>query len=152
VAEWAGRYYTIAVILVAAGMMLVPPFVLKQPWVEAFYRAMTLLVVASPCALVIATPATILSAIASAARSGVLFKGGRHIESLGRVRAVAFDKTGTLTRGRFEVTDVVALAGAREEDVLAWAAAAEKRSQHPLAQAVVRAADARGWPTSRPRT
>jgi Cu+-exporting ATPase len=105
---------------------------------------MTLLVVASPCALVIATPATILSAIASAARNGVLFKGGRFIEALGRVRAVAFDKTGTLTRGRFEVTDVVTIEGAREDELLAWAAGAEKRSQHPLAQAVVRAAETRG--------
>jgi Cd2+/Zn2+-exporting ATPase len=113
-------------------------------FVSSFYRAMTLLVVASPCALVIATPATILSAIASAARNGVLFKGGRFIEALGRVRAVAFDKTGTLTRGRFEVTDVVSLDGGTEEDVIGWAACAEKRSQHPLAQAVVRAAEARG--------
>ena len=100
---------------------------------------MTLLVVASPCALVIATPATILSAIANAARNGILFKGGRFIEALGRVRAVAFDKTGTLTRGRFEVTDVVAVGGRdRSADLLGWAAAAEKRSPHPLAQAVVR--------------
>jgi Cd2+/Zn2+-exporting ATPase len=104
---------------------------------------MVLLVVASPCALVIATPATILSAIANAARNGILFKGGRFIEALGRVRAVAFDKTGTLTHGRFEVTDVVRDRKAREEDVLSWAAAAETRSQHPLAQAVVRAAEAR---------
>jgi Cd2+/Zn2+-exporting ATPase len=144
VAEWVGRYYTIAVIVAAGLMIVIPPFVLKQPFVDAFYRAMTLLVVASPCALVIATPATILSAIASAARNGVLFKGGRHIEALGRVRAVAFDKTGTLTRGRFEVTDVIPLDGAAESDVLRWAASAEKRSPHPLAQAVVRAADARG--------
>src|SRR5213075_2830083 len=86
----------------------------------------------------------ILSAIAAAARNGILFKGGRFIEALGRVRAIAFDKTGTLTRGRFEVTDVIGLGGVAERDVLAWAAAAEKRSQHPLAQAVVRAAEARG--------
>jgi len=144
IAEWAGRYYTVAVILGATLMMLVPPLALHHDFRTSFYRAMTLLVVASPCALVIATPATILSAIANAARNGVLFKGGRFIEALGRVRAVAFDKTGTLTRGRFEVTDVVALDGATEDQVLAWAASAEKRSQHPLAQAVVRAAEARG--------
>jgi len=144
VAQWVGRYYTIVVMIGAALMIVIPPFVLHQPFAAAFYRAMTLLVVASPCALVIATPATILSAIASAARSGVLFKGGRFIEALARVRAVAFDKTGTLTRGRFEVTDVVAVAGATENQLLAWAASAEKRSQHPLAQAVVRAAEARG--------
>jgi Cd2+/Zn2+-exporting ATPase len=143
-AQWVGRYYTIAVIVGAGLMIVIPPFVMGQPFAPAFYRAMVLLVVASPCALVIATPATVLSAIANAARNGILFKGGRFIEALGRVRAIAFDKTGTLTHGRFEVTDVVGLDGAREEDVLRWAASAEKRSQHPLAQAVVRAAEARG--------
>ncbi len=142
IAEWVGRYYTIAVI-VAAVLMIAVPLLMHREFAPTFYRAMTLLVVASPCALVIATPSTVLSAIAAAARNGVLFKGGRHLEALGRVKAVAFDKTGTLTHGRFEVTDVVALAGAVETDVLKRAAAAEKRSQHPLAQAVVRAADAR---------
>jgi Cd2+/Zn2+-exporting ATPase len=144
VAEWVGRYYTVVVILAAAAMILIPLLVMGHDFRSSFYRAMTLLVVASPCALVIATPATILSAIANAARNGVLFKGGRFIEALGRVKAVAFDKTGTLTHGRFEVTDVVPLNGASESDVLGWAASAEKRSQHPLAQAVVRAAEARG--------
>ena len=144
VAEWVGRYYTMAVIVGALLMMLIPPLALHHDFQRSFYRAMTLLVVASPCALVIATPATMLSAIANAARNGVLFKGGRFIEGLGRVRAVAFDKTGTLTRGRFEVSEVVALEGATEAEILGWAASAEKRSQHPLAQAVVRAAEARG--------
>ena len=148
VAEWVGRYYTIGVLLAAAAMILVPPLALRHEFRSSFYRAMTLLVVASPCALVIATPATILSAIANAARHGILFKGGRFIEALGRVRAVAFDKTGTLTRGRFEVTDVVPLDGLPETQLLSWAASAEKRSQHPLAQAVVRAAEARGATTT----
>ena len=143
-AEVAGRYYTV-VVMVAAGLMLVlPPLVLGHDWKTSLYRAMTLLVVASPCALVIATPATVLSAIANAARNGILFKGGAFIEALGRVRIVAFDKTGTLTHGRFEVTDVVAMAGGGENDLLGWAASAEKRSPHPLARAVVRAAEARG--------
>ncbi|MFN8588440.1 MAG: heavy metal translocating P-type ATPase [Candidatus Eisenbacteria bacterium] len=147
VAEWVGRYYTIVVIVAAVLMLLVTLFVMKMPWSGpsgALYRTMTLLVVASPCALVIATPATILSAIANAARNGILFKGGRYIEALGRIQAIAFDKTGTLTHGRFEVTDVIALEGATEERLLAMAACAEKRSPHPLAQAVVRAAEARG--------
>src|SRR5262245_18069978 len=144
VAEWVGRYYTIVVMIAAGLMIVVPPVLFHSDFTRSFYRAMTLLVVASPCALVIATPATILSAIANAARNGILFKGGRFIEALARVRAVAFDKTGTLTRGRFEVTDVIALDGAGERDVLEWAASAEKRSQHPLAQAVVRAAESRG--------
>jgi len=144
VAEWVGRYYTIVVMIGAGLMIVVPPLLLHHEFRSTFYRAMTLLVVASPCALVIATPATILSGIASAARNGILFKGGKFIEALGRVRAMAFDKTGTLTRGRFEVSDVVALPRATESEVLSWATAAEKRSQHPLAQAVVRAAEARG--------
>jgi Zn2+/Cd2+-exporting ATPase len=143
-AQWVGRYYTIVVMIGAALMIVIPPFVMGRAFAPSFYRAMVLLVVASPCALVIATPATVLSAIANAARNGILFKGGRYLEALGRVRAVAFDKTGTLTHGRFEVTDVVALDGASENDVLAWAASAEKRSQHPLAQAVVREAERRG--------
>jgi Cd2+/Zn2+-exporting ATPase len=144
IAEWVGRYYTIVVIIAAAAMIAIPLLVLRHDFQTSFYRAMTLLVVASPCALVIATPATILSAIANAARNGVLFKGGRFIEAMARIRTVAFDKTGTLTRGRFEVTDVVAVEGATENQLLAWAAGAEKRSPHPLAQAVVRAAEARG--------
>jgi Zn2+/Cd2+-exporting ATPase len=144
VAEWVGRYYTVVVMIGAALMIVVPPFFFGSDFTRSFYKAMTLLVVASPCALVIATPATILSAIANAARHGILFKGGRFIEALGRVRAVAFDKTGTLTHGRFEVTDVVALPGTTEAEILSWAAGAEKRSPHPLAQAVVRAAEARG--------
>ena len=143
-AEWVGRYYTVAVMIGAALMLFLPPLLFGQEWRASIYRAMTLLVVASPCALVIATPATILSAIANAARNGILFKGGRYIEALGRVKTVAFDKTGTLTRGRFEVTDVVALQGTSEHELLAVAATAEKRSPHPLAQAVVRAAEARG--------
>ncbi|MEO5989717.1 MAG: heavy metal translocating P-type ATPase [Candidatus Eisenbacteria bacterium] len=143
-ADWVGRYYTIVVIFGSALMLFVPPFLMGADWNTSFYRAMTLLVVASPCALVIATPATILSAIANAARNGILFKGGAYIEALGRVKVVAFDKTGTLTHGRFEVTDVAPLDGVTETELLDWAASAEKRSQHPLAQAVVRAAESRG--------
>ena len=143
IADWVGRYYTIVVVVGAAAMIVVP-LAMGQPFAASFYRAMTLLVVASPCALVIATPATVLSAIANAARNGILFKGGRFLEALGRVRAVAFDKTGTLTRGRFAVTDVETLGAAHADRIVTWAASAEKRSQHPLAQAVVREAEARG--------
>lgn len=143
-AEWVGRYYTIAVMVVAGLMLLVPPLFMGHAWIDSLYRAMTLLVVASPCALVIATPATVLSAIANAARNGILFKGGRHLEALGRVKVIAFDKTGTLTHGRFEVTDLVALGDWDTRELLRVAAAAEKRSPHPLAQAVVRAAEAQG--------
>src|SRR5436309_2609304 len=110
----------------ASAMIVVPPLALHHDFQRSFYRAMTLLVVASPCALVIATPATMLSAIANAARNGILFKGGRFVEALGRVRVVAFDKTGTLTRGRFAVTNVEALQGASEDQIVGWAASAEK--------------------------
>jgi Zn2+/Cd2+-exporting ATPase len=143
-AEVAGRYYTIVVMVAATLMLLLPPLLFGNEWRTSLYRAMTLLVVASPCALVIATPATILSAIANAARNGILFKGGAFLEALGRVRLVALDKTGTVTHGRFDVTDVVAVGGASERELLGWAASAEKRSPHPLAQAVVREAESRG--------
>ncbi|TMQ67555.1 MAG: cadmium-translocating P-type ATPase, partial [Candidatus Eisenbacteria bacterium] len=143
IADWVGRYYTIVVVIGAVAMIVVP-WAMGRPFAPSFYRAMTLLVVASPCALVIATPATVLSAIANAARNGILFKGGRFLEALGRVRAVAFDKTGTLTRGRFAITDVEAFEGATPDAIVRWAASAEKRSQHPLAQAVVREAERRG--------
>ena len=118
--EWVGRYYTV-VVMIGAALMLWPAAVRVRPRLAArrIYRAMTLLVVASPCALVIATPATILSAIANAARNGILFKGGRFIEALGRVKAMAFDKTGTLTHGRFEVTDVDRHRRAGENELLA---------------------------------
>ncbi len=111
----------------------------------AFLRAMTVLVAASPCALALGTPSAILTAIAHAARNGLLVKGGVHLETLGRVDTVAFDKTGTLTHGRPEVVAVLAVdANFPEDKLLASAAAIESRSAHPLAQAVVRAAQAKG--------
>ena len=122
-------------------LIVVPPF-FGVPFAVSFLRAMTLLVAASPCALALGTPATILAGIAQAARNGVLVKGGVHLENLGRLRAIAFDKTGTLTHGRPEVTDVVAIGTLPKADVLALAAALERQSGHPLAEAVTRAAEA----------
>ena len=133
----------VPVVLVGAGLLIVLPPMLGFPFAESFYRAMAVLVAASPCALAIATPAAVLSGVARAARDGVLIKGGVHLENLGRVRAIAFDKTGTITRGEPEVTDVVALDGS-ESELLAIAAAVESRSGHPLARAVVTAAESRG--------
>ncbi|MDR7418661.1 MAG: heavy metal translocating P-type ATPase [Armatimonadota bacterium] len=139
-----GQPYAIGVIaasaLVAAGL----PLVWHWPVADAFYRAMTLLVVASPCALVISTPASLLSGIANAARAGVLFKGGAALEALAAVRTVVFDKTGTLTRGVLVVTDVVPLDGIDRASVLAVAASAEQRSEHHLARAIVATAAAEG--------
>ena len=117
---------------------------LALPASESFLRAMTILVAASPCALAISTPAAVLSGIAQAARHGVLFKGGAHLENLGAVRAIAFDKTGTITLGAPVVTDVVPVNRVSRERLLATAAAAEIRSGHPLARAIVARAKSDG--------
>jgi Cd2+/Zn2+-exporting ATPase len=137
-------WYVAAVLAGAAGAYLAARHAAGLPHAEAFYRAMVLLVGASPCALVISTPASILSAIANGASRGVLFKGGAHLERLGRVRTVAFDKTGTLTGGRLDVDEVHAFDGGDPDEVLRLAAAVEARSEHHLAGAVLRAAERRG--------
>jgi Zn2+/Cd2+-exporting ATPase len=138
------RVYTPAVVGLAAAVMVLPPLAGLGAWGEWFYRALVLLVVACPCALVISTPVTIVSALAGAAREGILIKGGLHLENAGRARVVALDKTGTLTEGRPEVVEVVGLNGASPGEVLRLAASAEARSEHPLARAVVRRATAEG--------
>ena len=123
------------------------PLAVGNAFEPAFYRAMTLMVAASPCAVVISTPAAVLSAIASGGRQGVLFKGGEHVETAADIDAVAFDKTGTLTRGDTELTDVFVREGAAtavtEDDLLALAAAVQARSEHHLARATVDAAQER---------
>ncbi len=129
------------VILSAVGLFIVlPPLLFGADFQSNFYRAMVLMTVASPCALVISTPAAFISAIAAAARGGVLFKGGAYIEGLAAIKAVAFDKTGTLTLGKPTVTDVVPL-GISQGELIQIAASAEMRSEHPLAKAVVKAAE-----------
>lgn len=112
--------------------------VIDEPFQESFYRAMAVLVAASPCALAIATPSAVLSAVARAGRGGVLVKGGGPLETLGRLEAIAFDKTGTLTQGRPRLTDIVPAEGLNEQELLCTAVAVEKLSDHPLAAAVVR--------------
>lgn len=131
--------YAIGVIAFAALVAIVPMLFGADPS-EAFYRGMTLLVVASPCALVISTPAATLSAIASAARNGVLVKGGSYLDELGVVDTIAFDKTGTLTLGRLRLTDFVVFDGRSEDAVLRAVATAEHLSEHPIAEAIARAA------------
>lgn len=138
------RRFVPAVLVLVAAVILLPPLLGWMPLSESFYRGMLLLVAASPCALAIGTPAAVLAGIAQAARNGVLIKGGVHLENLGTLRVMAFDKTGTLTEGRFQVTDVVPLNGASEAEVLQVAGAVEQQSNHPLAVAVVAAAQARG--------
>jgi Cd2+/Zn2+-exporting ATPase len=129
--------YTLAVIGVTLLAIAVPFFFAAEPFSSTIYRAMTLLVVASPCALIISTPASILSAIAAAAREGILFKGGAYLEKAANLDMLAFDKTGTLTYGKPELTDVVPLNGYSEEDLIACAAGAESLSEHPIAQTIV---------------
>jgi len=136
-------------VLIGTFLVIVVPPLFGVPFPVSFLRAMTLLVAASPCALALGTPAAILAGIAQAARNGVLVKGGVHLENLGRLKAIAFDKTGTITHGKPEVTNVVKLSNSNEqipnEDaLLALAAAVESRSGHPLAQALVHAAQTKG--------
>jgi Zn2+/Cd2+-exporting ATPase len=138
--ERFARVYTPAVIAAAVVVAVGPPLAFGLPFADWLYRALVLLVISCPCALVISTPVSIVSALAGAARRGVLIKGGVHLERAARVRVVAFDKTGTLTHGRPEVVDVIPVNGAEPLDVLRLAAALEARSEHPLADAVIRRA------------
>ncbi|MFW6084020.1 MAG: heavy metal translocating P-type ATPase, partial [Gemmatimonadota bacterium] len=137
------RWYTPAVTGLAVVVMVVPPLVGLGPGIEWFVRGLTLLVIACPCALVIATPVTIVSALTSGARHGVLIKGGEYVEAFGSTCAMAFDKTGTLTLGRLEVTDVVPVDGVAADEVIELAAAVEARSEHPIGRAIVRRRDER---------
>ena len=136
------RYFVPSVIATVV-LLLFAPLVLDESFSESFYRAMAVLVAASPCALAIATPSAVLSGVARAARGGVLVKGGGPLESLGRLDAVAFDKTGTLTEGEPRVTDVAPAEGVNVSELLRIAIAVEDLSKHPLAKAVVRDGKAR---------
>lgn len=142
--RFAERFERIFVpsVLVLVVFLLFAGVVIDEPFARSFYRAMAVLVAASPCALAIATPSAVLSGVARAARAGVLFKGGAHLEALGGVREIAFDKTGTLTRGEPALTDCVPFEGRTAEELLALAAAVERASAHPIARAVVAAAQA----------
>ena len=143
--------YTLVVIGATVLAAIVPILFTDEPISQTVYRAITLLVVASPCALIISTPASILSAIAAAAREGVLFKGGAYLERAAALDMLAFDKTGTLTSGNPQVTDVVPLNGYTEQELIAIAAGAESLSEHPIAQAVVRRAQEMDLPYESPR-
>lgn len=137
--------YAIGVIFSTILLIIIPYGLLDQPFDDVFYRAMTVLVVASPCALIISTPASVLSAISNAARNGILFKGGAYLEQAASITTIAFDKTGTLTVGNPEVTDVVPVANGAElawsaDKILRLAASAEEHSEHHLAEAILREA------------
>lgn len=142
--EWFGQNYTWAVLGLSAVTFIVVYFAFPLSWAAAFQKAMTVLVVASPCAVVISIPAAILAAITSAARGGVLFKGGAAMEKAAVLKAMAFDKTGTLTIGRPRLVSVISVKDHTEDELLQAAAALEQHSEHPLARAVVQAARERG--------
>ena len=135
------KYYTPAVMVLALLVGLVPPLLFNAAWMVWIYRALVLLVIACPCALVISTPVSIVSGLTAMARRGVLIKGGAYLEALGSLRALAVDKTGTITEGKPRVLDVIAFDGTPAVDVLRIAAAIDAHSTHPLAQAVVRHAE-----------
>nr|WP_299034335.1 heavy metal translocating P-type ATPase [uncultured Tenacibaculum sp.] len=130
--------YFVPSVLILVSILLFAFLVIDEPFSASFYRAMAVLVAASPCALAISTPSAVLSGVARAARGGVLIKGGRPLEDLGVITALAFDKTGTLTEGKPKLTDVVPLGDIEENELLKIAVAVENLSDHPLAKAVVR--------------
>ncbi len=142
--ERFARYYTPSIFGLAIAIAAVPPLFFGQQFGEWIYRSLVLLVIACPCALVISTPVTLVSALTNAARHGILIKGGKHLEALAEVRALAFDKTGTLTEGRLTVTDIVPLNSLSPAGILRIAAAAELKSEHHLAEALIRKAKDEG--------
>jgi Cd2+/Zn2+-exporting ATPase len=135
--ETFAKYYTPAVMALAVAVLLVPPLAFGGPWGLWVYRALVLLVIACPCALVISTPVSIVAALTAAAKNGVLIKGGVYVEAPARLKAIAMDKTGTLTLGKPAVVEVVPLSGHTEQELLERVAALEAHSTHPLAHAIL---------------
>lgn len=138
------KYYTPAVMAFAVLLFSIPSLINPESWDTWFYRSLVLLVIACPCALVISTPVSIVSGLTAMARRGVLIKGGSHLESIGKVKALAVDKTGTITKGEPRVTQVITLNGNGQDEVVRIAASIDMHSNHPLAQAIVRFAKATG--------
>jgi Cd2+/Zn2+-exporting ATPase len=145
-AEAFTRFYVPCVVAGTVAAIAVPPLLGWLDAREALLRAIAMLVGASPCALAISTPAAVLSGVARAARSGVLIKGGAHLESLAEIRAIAMDKTGTITAGRPEIVEMVPVPGVTTDRLLSLAAALERRSEHPIARAIVAASESAGVP------
>lgn len=142
------RVYTPLVMAVAALVFVLPPLLFAGSWSDWLYRSLVLLVIACPCALVISTPVSIVCGLASAARQGILIKGGEFLEAPAHLEAIAFDKTGTLTIGRPQVVEIVPLNGHSEDELIARAAALEQQSEHPIARAVMEFAASRNVPVA----
>lgn len=138
------KFYTPGVVILAALVAVLPPLVLGEPFTIWFTRALVLLVIACPCALVISTPVAITAAIGGASRKGVLIKGGKHLEEMKRIQAMAFDKTGTLTVGEPYISDVIAFNSFSEKEVLEDAAGVEQFSSHPLSKSILEYAKEKG--------
>ncbi len=147
--QWVERFarvYTPVILGLAVLVFLLPPLLFDLSWTDWGYRALVLLVIGCPCALVISTPVSIIAALAASARNGVLVKGGVYMEAPAHLSAIAFDKTGTLTQGKPAIVAIDPLDGHTEEELLARASAMEARSDHPLARAITACAKARGVP------
>jgi len=139
--RWVDRFarvYTPLMMALSAALVIIPPAILGGDWARWFYQGLVILVIACPCALVISTPVSIVAALTSAARQGVLIKGGAYLETAGSLKSIAFDKTGTLTYGRPDVQTIVPFGGYAVEDVLSRAMAIESHSNHPTARAILR--------------
>jgi Cd2+/Zn2+-exporting ATPase len=143
--EQFARYYTPAVVLIAVLIATLPPLLFAAPFTDWFYKALVILVVSCPCALVISTPVTVVSGLAAGARRGILIKGGLYLEQAHALKAIALDKTGTLTHGRLELSDLVVLGHHDRDQVLQLAASLESQSEHPVAAAITAA-----WDTGQP--
>lgn len=133
----------VPIVLIGDLLLIIIPPLFGVPFYESFARAMVLLVAASPCALALGTPAAIMAGVAQAARNGVLVKGGAYLENLGQLKAMAFDKTGTITKGNLQLTDIFSADSMNESELLALAAAIERQSAHPIANAIVQEANER---------
>lgn len=138
--EAFGKIYTPSMFALALGVMLIPVWLFGDPWSQWFYRGLVVLVVSCSCGIALSIPVAVIAAIGNAARNGILFKGGVHLERAATIKAVAFDKTGTLTIGRPQVTDILPIGNYSKHEILKLAASIESRSEHPLGEAIVRKA------------